>query len=226
MDHENDFWLRPVTDTVTLELVPGARPHLRINSNGRSIVQLELAEAQVLLEVLTVALGELYILRRDPSALARVRELLGEDITLVNGSGERRTVARASAGASPVGRDELVQHYRRGGRDFVGADLRLADLSRIDLRQVDLRGANLSGANLKRANLFQANLEKADLSQADLEETGLFHANLKGADLSQANLRRAYLAQADLTGALVTAAQLTHAVVLTGATLPDGTRHD
>ncbi len=226
MEHPNEFWQRPVSDTVTVELVPGDQPCLLINSKGHSVLKLRLSEARALVEVLTAAIGELFILQRDQSALTEVQRLLAEDVTLSTGD-------RAQGSASPLPRfsghvkgHELVRRYQQGGRSFPRADLRLADLEGADLRQVDLSGANLAGANLKRANLFQANLEEADLSQANLEETGLFQTNLRGADLRKANLRRAYLCKADLMGAKLTTDQLAQAKIRQGTILPDGTQTD
>jgi uncharacterized protein YjbI with pentapeptide repeats len=226
MDNQDDFWERPVTDTVTVELLPGEQPSLRIKQGGRSIVQLELTEARALIEVLTTVVGELYILKKDPSALARLQRLLADDVTMARTDRGRRSATVTSRVSGHVQGQELIRRYRQGGRNFAGADLSLADLEGADLRGVDLSRASLVGANLRRTNLFQANLAGANLVQANLEETGLFQADLQGADLSQANLRRAFLKQADLSGARVTAEQLAQAAMLDGATMPDGTQRD
>jgi uncharacterized protein YjbI with pentapeptide repeats len=226
MENHSDFWQRSVTDTLTVELVPGDEPSLRINSEGQSLLQLELSEARALIEVLTVAVGELFILKKDPSALAQLQRLLDEDVTLTDGDRERRSASETARISGQVHGQELVRRYQSGRRNFPKADLRLADLQGADLREVNLSGANLSGANLKRANLFHAQLVETDLSQANLEEAGLYRANLQGANLTQANLRRAYLSSADLTDANVTDEQLSWAGDLTGATLPDGSTHD
>ena len=61
-----------------------------------------------------------------------------------------------------------------------------------------------------------ANLSGADLRGADLE----------GADLSGANLTQANLSFANLLNAVVTAEQLTTAKSLTGAIMPDGSKHE
>jgi hypothetical protein len=223
MEKGNDFWQRPVTNSVTVELVPGDQPCLLISHNGRGVVKLRLSEARALAEVLTVAVGELFILQRDPVALAVVQRLLDEDVTLSSGSSAQRSASATSRISGHIRGHELVRRYRKGERNFANADLRLADLEGADLRAVDLCGADLSGANLKRANLFQANLEEANLSQANLEEAGLFQTNLRAADFSQANLRRAYFRRANLLGAKVTSEQLATARVRKGTILPDGT---
>jgi uncharacterized protein YjbI with pentapeptide repeats len=89
-------------------------------------------------------------------------------------------------------RQELINLYAAGNRDFSGAHL---------------RGVNLRGVDLSRADLSQANLSNADLSGATLYRVDLYEA-----DLSAANL----------DGAMVTVEQLAEARSLDGATLPNG----
>lgn len=225
MEHHHDFWRRPVTDELAVELAPGDRPRLLISNNGQSVLELELLETRALIEVLNVAVGELFILQRDPTALVRVQQLLAEDVTLADNGDDRRSPSVKPRVSGRVQAQELLRRYRNGERGFANADLRYADLQGADLRQVDLKRANLTGANLKRANLFQADLEEVNLSEANLEETGFFQANLAGADLSKANLRRAYLNRATLIGAQLTDEQIAQAQTLEGATMPDGTTH-
>lgn len=222
MDDQREFWQRPVTDIVSVELVPGDQPSLLINQDGRTVVRLKLSEARALAEVLTIAAGELFILQRDPSALAQLQRLLEGDETLSNGGSAQRSASATSRISGHVKAQELLRRYQEGRRSFPKADLHLADLEGADLRQVDLSGADLSGANLKRANLFQANLEEANLSQANLEEAGLFQTNLRAAELRKASLRKAYLEKADLAGAAVTDEQLAQAKVSEGTVMPDG----
>jgi hypothetical protein len=225
MEHHRDFWRRPVTDRLAVQLAPGDRPRLLIRDNGQSVLELELLETRALVEVLNVAVGELFILQRDPAALMRVQQLLAEDVTLADNGDDGRFPCGKPRVSGHVQAQELLRRYRGGERGFANADLRYADLQGADLRHVDLRRANLAGANLKRANLFQADLEEANLSEANLEETGFFQANLAGADLSKANLRRAYLNRATLIGAQLADEQLAQAQALEGATMPDGTTH-
>lgn len=222
MDIRNEFWQRPVSDRLALELVPGNRPRLSIEYQGQTVLELDLLEARALIEVLNQAVGELFILKRDPTAMAEVQRLLAQDVTLSNGDSERRCATAAAKISGHVQAQELVRRYVRGERCFARADLRFADLQGADLRQINLMGADLTGANLRRANLFQANLQEANLSQANLEAVGLYQANLAGADLSKANLRRAYLGKANLIGAQVTEEQLALTRVFKGATMPDG----
>jgi uncharacterized protein YjbI with pentapeptide repeats len=90
-------------------------------------------------------------------------------------------------------RQELIDLYAAGNRDFSG---------------VHLDGVNLRGVDLSRADLSKANLSRADLSGATLYRVDLYEA-----DLSEANLR----------GAAVTVEQLAEAKSLNGAILPNGT---
>ena len=226
MNEQSEFWQRPVTDTLSIEIVPGDQPRLLINRQGENVVQLRLSEARTLIEVLNVAIGELFILQRDPTALTQVQTLLAGDVTLIRGENSRRTTSTKSRIDGHIKGQELIRRYKRGERWFGRVDLRMADLEGADLREIDLTGADLSGANLRRANFFYASLAETNLTQANLEETGFFHANLRGADLSQAVLFRAYLSRADMTGARVTAEQLEQATVLRKANLPNGAKHD
>jgi uncharacterized protein YjbI with pentapeptide repeats len=223
MKGHREFWQRPVTDQLSLELLPGECPSVMINVQGESVLWLEMSEARRLIEVLTVAVGELLILKKDPRALSQVCKLLAEDVTLMARPPGRLTVPGAGVNSRVKGQ-ELVYSYRTGRRDFSNVDLRQIDLQGADLRGINLRGANLAQANLRRANLFQADLEGANLAQADLEQAGLFQANLQRADLTGASLRWVYLHRANLLCANVTAGQLAQAKVLDGAVLPDGSR--
>lgn len=141
-------------------------------------------------------------------------------------------------------------HVVLGGGDLRGANLSNAMLKGIELGAVDLRGADLSGANLMESSLRQANLSganlsgtifiRADLRRADLSGVDLKNAwmigaqlnttNLRGADLSGANLSETTMygdvSGADLTRADVVAGALEAAKSLTGATMPDGSKHE
>jgi len=105
-------------------------------------------------------------------------------------------------------KEELLQQYAEGKRDFSGADLYEAFLS----------GANLIRADLSRANLSRANLSRANLSGANLTAANLSLANLSGANFSRVNFSRAVLYKADLSGAGLYGADLSKAN-LTGANL-------
>jgi uncharacterized protein YjbI with pentapeptide repeats len=113
-----------------------------------------------------------------------------------------------------------------------------------------LRGADLAGANLKGIRIFSADLEEVNLAYANLEganlqsEPGanLYNAKLLNANLKNANLRGADLSNADFTGAILDGVDLANANLsgaqsnsgvpdfskaksLSGATMPDGSRH-
>ena len=133
-----------------------------------------------------------------------------------------------------------------GGATLSSADLSSADLSSVDLSDAHLRDTTLIETNLSNANLGRADLSSADLSNAHLKSVLLYKAtlyganlsyadlsaaNLTGADLNSANLGGAYLSQADLSQADLSGAQdltqeqLAKAKALTGATMPDGSKH-
>ena len=61
---------------------------------------------------------------------------------------------------------ELLEQYKKGERDFNGANLNGANLRRADLSGADLCGADLRGADLNGANLRGADLNGADLNGA------------------------------------------------------------
>jgi hypothetical protein len=215
MSNQNEFWQRRVTDTLAVELIPGEQPSLLIKRDGESLVEIEVSELQRLVEALTVAMGELLILKKDPATLAQVQRLLEKDMTLVTADSDQRSAAMISENSNPLSGQELIRRYRKGERSFPKANLCEANLRGADLRKVNLSGADLAGVNLERANLCQANLEEANL----------FQASLGGADLRRANLSRANLGKANLTGAKVTTEQLSQARSLRGARMPDGTKH-
>ena len=68
---------------------------------------------------------------------------------------------------------------------------------------------------MKQANLNKVNFSQADLGEADLREADLRLADLRGANLYKANL----------SGAIVATEQLDQAQSLTGAIMPDGSKH-
>jgi hypothetical protein len=115
-------------------------------------------------------------------------------------------------------REELIEAYNAGRRDFSGVDLSHADLRDVTLSDVTLGGAKLnkakligtrlSGVDLSFADLSFADLSFADLSFADLNYADLIGAQLIGAQLIGANLRDANLRGAQLIGAILGGADL------------------
>ena len=91
-------------------------------------------------------------------------------------------------------REEFLQRYKDGERDFSGIEIRDADLSNISLY-----GAILHKAKLINVDLSNATLWEADLSEADLLKANLTNANLSSANLSCANLNSAILRNAIIT---------------------------
>jgi uncharacterized protein YjbI with pentapeptide repeats len=101
--------------------------------------------------------------------------------------------------------------------NLAGANLSYAALSYAALRSAKLRGAKLRGAALSSAKLSDADLGDADLIYADLINADLSYANLGGANLGGANLRNANgVSEEELER---------QAVILKGATMPDGSEH-
>ena len=108
--------------------------------------------------------------------------------------------------------------YKKGNRNFAGANLCGANLCGANLSSTVLNGANLEGANLSDANLSRADLSDANLFGANLRRANLKFANLTGAFLIDADLSDADLSDADLSGADLSSTVLNGAN-LTGAFL-------
>ncbi len=96
----------------------------------------------------------------------------------------------------------IEEEYKKGRRNFSGANLCDADL-----RCAHLYGADLYGANLYGADLYGADLRGANLRGADLRGAHLYGADLRGAHLYGANLYGANLYGADLRGANLSGVQ-------------------
>jgi len=70
-------------------------------------------------------------------------------------------------------RQELLDAYQSGARDFSYADLQKENLAYVqipgaDLSHANLNGANCTGADLRRVNLSGAHMQMTDLTMADL----------------------------------------------------------
>ncbi len=87
---------------------------------------------------------------------------------------------------------------------------RAIGIGKCNLASLDLSGYRLAGVDLTGCDLSRADLSGTDLTDADLGSANLAEANLSGADLTGA----------DLTGADLREAKLT------GATMPDGSKHE
>ncbi len=105
--------------------------------------------------------------------------------------------------------------------DLNGAKLNHVFLEDAYLTRVHLIGADLRGSHLKGVNLIGADLREADLTGANLRGARLFGADLRGVKLDRADL-----SEADLRNAKVTPQQLASVKALSGATMPDGTKHE
>src|SRR5215218_7137713 len=133
-------------------------------------------------------------------ARARTLTILGR----VDGA-RKRSVVQFLYESQLIEKDKPI--VRLSGADLTDADLSGADLRVADLRRADLRRAVLFGADLSDAVLFDADLSDAFLGGADLSD-----ARLGGADLS------------DIRGVTPEELEAT-AFSLSGAKMPDGTRH-
>lgn len=138
-----------------------------------------------------------------------------EDGTLNNAN-----LASANLAGADLFRASLVQ-----------ANLQEAILSQSNLTEARLSGADMLGVTLHRANLFRAdlssaNLFRANLVEANLQEVFFFQVDLRGADLKGAVLKGARLSSTHLDGASVSISQLVQAAMLSGTTMPDGSRYD
>jgi uncharacterized protein YjbI with pentapeptide repeats len=115
--------------------------------------------------------------------------------------------------------------------DLGHANLFRATLTKADFREADLRDsildqAEMNGADLGDAQLDRASLDEVDLTGANLRGAQLQHARFVRSDLTNSKLVNAVFDYADLREALVTTGQLATAKSLSGATMPDGTKHE
>ncbi len=81
-------------------------------------------------------------------------------------------------------REELLQRYATGERDFSGVDLSGVNLEEVCLEEINLEGANLRGTLFFRSNLIGAIFRSADLERADLSMTVLDETDFRGANLT------------------------------------------
>lgn len=112
-----------------------------------------------------------------------------------------------------LSKDELLNRYAAGERNFIESDLTGLDLSRVDLPGIKLTRSVLSRADLTEANLsnsilVSANLSSTILNRANFTRANLVRANLSRSLLNKAILQEALLLQADLSGAIMIQANL------------------
>ena len=98
-------------------------------------------------------------------------------------------------------RDELLQAYSDGRRDFSKENLSGANLSGADLRWAILRWTDLSGAILSGADLRWADLRGADLRGAVLESAKLpaFQIPQEGSLIAWKKLRNGVIAKLEIS---------------------------
>jgi uncharacterized protein YjbI with pentapeptide repeats len=135
-------------------------------------------------------------------------------------------VSKPNLPTTPIAREELLEQYNKGRRNFSqvnlaganlnglnlsGIDLSNSVLERVTLQEADLSGANLYGITLISANLRKINLTSANLTDADLTEANLSEANLAKAIFLRANLKRVNFSFAIAPGADLMRANLREA---------------
>lgn len=140
--------------------------------------------------------------------LDRMAELLLKENLRTSKKGVVRDVARVRTltvlrGLDGRRKGEVLLFLNEAG--LINAPKPILHLSGADLSGAHLQGFDLSDTYLQGVNLRNAILQFAKMERADL--TGSF-------------LRDARLQQADLRGAILTLASLS------GATMPDGTKHE
>ena len=127
-----------------------------------------------------------------------------------------------------------------GGENLGNARLHFADLSGVEILEAYLAGATFRESVLRKTNfrwsyLGSANFTSADCQGANFADTDcrgavFTGANLRGANFDNAKLQGAKFDGSDLTNAVLTTptweeAMYTYKATLTGARLPDGTKH-
>ena len=110
-------------------------------------------------------------------------------------------------------REELLERYAAGERDFSGVDLEGVDLSNTELGCIILRRANLRQTNFRDSDLSgywekphpkiytdfrEANCCEADFSSSTIEVADFSNAILTGANFSGAVLYRTWFTDANL----------------------------
>ena len=122
-----------IADPARLDSANPFAPVMKINS-ARLVIEwlqahsqqqlgaiLHACEVRALIEVLNVAVGELFILQKDPPALARVQSLLASDVTLNNAGSQWRSASMASKISGHVKGQALIRRYEQGERSFPNA---------------------------------------------------------------------------------------------------------
>lgn len=100
------------------------------------------------------------------------------------------------------GRQDVLQAYAQGQRDFQGWYLVGADFDGVSLPNTSFIGANLSHAYIHNANLQGSDFSKAQVDSAQITDTNLSEATFSSADLSYTKLHTVNLQNANLESAL------------------------
>lgn len=132
-------------------------------------------------------------------------------------------------GADLRSSEELKEARWLNTANLEDAIMHFIDLQDTDLSECRMKGASLCRAELQDANLRGANLEGASLHMAELQDADLRGTNLEGAILLGAYLEGAHFQLRETRAWSGWEGKLEHehvqpATVLTGATLPDGSK--
>lgn len=113
-------------------------------------------------------------------------------------------------------RDELLEAFALGERDFHNMDLHGIELSGQDLSGINLSGSILSGSDFSDTRLTGADLSKAILdgacmARAIMDRADISWARFKNADMVGANLEHVTARAANFAGTLLLRARLNDA---------------
>jgi uncharacterized protein YjbI with pentapeptide repeats len=100
-------------------------------------------------------------------------------------------------------REELLERYATGERDFSGVDLESVDLSNTELRGIIFRRANLRQTNLKDSDLSGYWEKPNPKICTDFREANCYEANFSGSTIEVVDFSNAVLTGANFSGAVL-----------------------
>ncbi len=123
---------------------------------------------------------------------------------------------RAQQISNALTREEMLELYEKGERDFHDRQLDGIDLSGCSLQQINLSGSTLVGASLIGTNLNGSNLSRVDfsnsiMSRASLVECDFSWTKLSGVDLSGTDMHGSKARAAVFSNALMIRTKLNDA---------------
>ena len=117
-----------------------------------------------------------------------------------------------------INKEELLEKYAKGIRNFEDVILKDADLSGANLKGIGFIGSKITevkfrGADLKDANFSFTLITNVDFSEADLSFANFKNANLIKVNLSGANLKNTVLDGTYLWHSNYNVVDLSHALI-------------